>query len=671
MLSPLALALAISPAQSRDVKLLPYLLGTAPRSPEWLARHNREDRKKFRQATCSFGVLGLLSNLGRLTFMLRNIVNSCPQSVEDSASYQPGEEATLPVKVCLLSVSALFGGLAQAARSLTVLVSTCARTATVEEGCAASIETLLVPVTLFINGGIAISAACDKGAVDLPKDIQPNRRLLDPRDLPVKRQWDIAQCTMDAIDAARAVAALGLTLDLLSRSCPVNRVTRFTEKITTAACTVDVSVLLTSFTRLVFYLALAVNHCSPEQERDAICLVGVSAVAAGMSTASAGGAGTYATCDMGKKRQRRERLVAAGKLKASDAGVAAPSVIASSPFQLVRRLVKPRRLEKAWDWHELEELWLKMGYNISDPTADWLIPHEGNDPQLRSAVEAAQLLRSNWTPPVHHLAPISTPTALQSGPREVACSIESADPLRLRSGVAGESVSVEDNATECQARCFRIPSCAEFAYWGPGGQCHILGFLEMPVQEQLLPSTAGWVSGPPSCDDAMGPALESPHPRALRQLMAKRYDACYASHTAFQPLLEDVEPRILASVLDCQHWCQQQPGCSFFSYFALSGLCHLSPADAQRLHPVLNFVAGPKSCEEAEFIAETTLETGGMHVGLPRALGQGTLAVAVSILSVLAMKFCKAQSIIFGSKFDSKEATVEPDDAVPLANAGA
>lgn len=33
------------------------------------------------------------------------------------------------------------------------------------------------------------------------------------------------------------------------RSCPVNRVTRFTEQITTAACTVDVSVLLTSFTR--------------------------------------------------------------------------------------------------------------------------------------------------------------------------------------------------------------------------------------------------------------------------------------------------------------------------------------------------------------------------------------------------------------------------------------
>ena len=62
-----------------------------------------------------------------------------------------------------MSVSALFGGLAQLARSLTVLVSTCERAATVDEGCAASIETLLVPVTLWINGGIAISAACDKG----------------------------------------------------------------------------------------------------------------------------------------------------------------------------------------------------------------------------------------------------------------------------------------------------------------------------------------------------------------------------------------------------------------------------------------------------------------------------------------------------------------------------
>ena len=59
---------------------------------------------------------------------------------------------------------------------------------------------------------------------------------------------------------------------------------------------------------LVFYLALAVNHCSPEPERDAICLVGVAAIAAGGTTTSAGAAGTHATCNLGRKRQFIQRL---------------------------------------------------------------------------------------------------------------------------------------------------------------------------------------------------------------------------------------------------------------------------------------------------------------------------------------------------------------------------
>eukprot|EP00913_Durusdinium_trenchii_P023114 g21698.t1 len=241
------------PACSREVKLLPYLLGTAPRPAKWLALKNSNERKKFRQATCSFASIGFMSNLARLTFMMRNIVNSCPQSAIDTASYQPGEEATLPVKVCLLSTTALFAALAQLARSLTVLISTCERTATVDEGCAASIETLMVPAVLFINGGIAISAACDKGPTRSPRcaeeNIEPGRRLMNPLDLPVKRQWDIAQCTVDAIDATRSVAAIGLSMDAVARNCPVNYATPFTEELSRTACTVDVSVLLTSFTR--------------------------------------------------------------------------------------------------------------------------------------------------------------------------------------------------------------------------------------------------------------------------------------------------------------------------------------------------------------------------------------------------------------------------------------
>lgn len=63
--------------------------------------------------------------------------------------------------------------------------------------------------------------------MDLPKDIQPGRRLLDPTRLPKKRQWDIAQCTTDAVDAARSVAALGLVMDSVGRACPADRSSEF------------------------------------------------------------------------------------------------------------------------------------------------------------------------------------------------------------------------------------------------------------------------------------------------------------------------------------------------------------------------------------------------------------------------------------------------------------
>ena len=55
------------------------------------------------------------------------------------------------------------------------------------------------------------------GSFGPPSKIQLAFQTFQRKLVQVKRQWDIAQCTMDAIDAARSVAALGLTLDLLSR----------------------------------------------------------------------------------------------------------------------------------------------------------------------------------------------------------------------------------------------------------------------------------------------------------------------------------------------------------------------------------------------------------------------------------------------------------------------
>ena len=361
---------------THDVEVLPYLLGTATRPPEYIAQKNKEDRRKFREATCAFGAVGLVSNLARLSFQIKNIVELCPQSVEDSKSYKPGDEATIAEKVCFLSTTAIVASLAQISRSITVLASTCARTATVAEGCAASVLTLLVPASLIINGGIIISAACDKAIVDqLPKQIEPGRRLSSVLDLPKKRQADIAQCAFDAVDATRSIAAIGLALDAVARSCPINRATRFTEKLTTAACTVDISILLTGFSRTVFFLALAVNHCSPDKERDAVCLAGVGAITAGLSTTSAGGAGTWATCEAGPKKQLIARLEA--QAAQDPEAEVAELALEAAPFNLVRRRLAEN---SSRDLKHLEETWLRLGYNLSDDKAGWL--QEASSPEV-------------------------------------------------------------------------------------------------------------------------------------------------------------------------------------------------------------------------------------------------------------------------------------------------
>ena len=364
---------------AHDTDVLPYLLGTAERPPEYVARMNVQDRKKFKQATCSFGAVGLVSNLARISFQIKNIVELCPKSAEASKSYKPGDEATVPEKVCLLSTTAIFASLAQIARSLTVLSSTCSRTATVAEACAASVETLLIPWSLLVNGGVILSAACDKGAPELPKQIEPGRRLADfTMHLPKARQVDIAQCVFDAVDATRSIASLGLALDAMGRSCPINRATRFTEKLSTAACVVDVSIVLTAFEKLVFFLALAVNHCSPEKERDAICLAGVTAIAAGLTTTSAGGAATWASCEVGRKN----RLIRAAEAKnaAAAAEEEARLVLKAAPFNIVRRRLSPENSSTSlMDLQRLEEAFLRFGYNLSDDSADWLQERDSLD----------------------------------------------------------------------------------------------------------------------------------------------------------------------------------------------------------------------------------------------------------------------------------------------------
>ncbi|CAJ1431727.1 unnamed protein product, partial [Effrenium voratum] len=591
---------------------------------EWLAKQAKDDRERFREATCSFGVLGIISNLARVAFTMRNIVNFCPLSVKASAApKKPGEGASLPEKVCTLSVATLWGGLAQLARSLTVVISTCERSATVEEGCAASIETILIPWTLLLNGGIIISATCDQGAVDLPKSVEPGRRLMDPRDLPVKRQWDLAQCVLDAVDAARSIAAIGITIDAVSRRCPPNRATAFGEALSTAGCTVDVSALLSSFTKLVFYLALAVNHCSPEPERDALCLVGVSAIAAGLSSTAAGGAGIYGTCQLGPKKQLIDKLE---KLQEGP-----DAVTFSAPFILPRKLRSDAHQNLSHEMEDLDKIWLQLGYNLSDTTAEWL--RSGESPATLEIRSAAEELVRNMTAAKPHsaarrpVAPVAGEFLGTGRVQAPPCLEEGAWALSARCGVAGEEVSLEEDAGKCQARCARTLGCAAFAFWSPGGQCHLLGHLTLLAKPEA-PQTPGWVSGPAACNI-------STLSRETR-LLAQRHEDCYAPHALYQPLLEDVEPREMASALHCQQWCEEISSCAHFSFFTPTRLCHLSDAQATKLQPVLNFVAGPKSCTEFAALADLQFyqpEKGRNWLGRSALLGLG---------AVIFLATCKA-----------------------------
>ena len=92
-----------------------------------------------------------------------------------------------------------------------------------------------------------------------------------------------------------------------------------------------------------------------------------------------------------------------------------------------------------------------------------------------------------------------------------------------------------------------------------------------------------------------------------------------------------LEPRFVASALECQAWCELEASCLFFSYFAPSGFCHLS-FEGKRLAPVLNFVSGPKSCQEiSEFTPSGPLST-------PPKLGQGALLGSLLLLAMCARK---------------------------------
>eukprot|EP00933_Yihiella_yeosuensis_P054791 TRINITY_DN5334_c0_g1_i4.p1 TRINITY_DN5334_c0_g1~~TRINITY_DN5334_c0_g1_i4.p1 ORF type:complete len:765 (+),score=118.06 TRINITY_DN5334_c0_g1_i4:94-2388(+) len=608
-------------AAGHDLDILPNLLGTVTRSPEYVAQKAAEDRNKTRQAICSIAVWGLINSLARSVFQMRILIKTCPKANEDTASHVPGEGATSTQKACMISASAIFASMAQIARSLTVSVSQCGETATVAQACAVSVETILLPFAYLIAGGTVISASCGEAAATLPQTIEPGRRL-DARTArsAADRPWATAECAVDALSAARALEGIGISLAEIVRNCPVQRISRFEESISTAACTVDISQLLTSFFVIVFYIASAVNHCSPMAQNDALCLLGVTSILGSISATATGGAALYLSCEVGKKTAALQAglfaMLHANASNVSQAGKteldALASMRLSDSAHIFRRLLL-REPGDSMTLADLDETWSRLGYNLSDGNASWLHDVENADAEQvlkrgQEIISTFQQMQPEVASQDHVIveqlssAVPAVPISLSDPLDTLACAHEGGtiqEVLELQSGLPGRPMKVTKLVSECQARCAEIVGCAWFAFWKPERHCHVLGFLKLSsslanfsrrVTDQMEDRWAGlWVSGPPGCRDGqISPAT---------LLLAERHRTCYHSHALHVPSdLGSKDLTAVPSILHCQIWCQQVSGCAHFSYSAITGTCYLSSSSSKRLQPVLNFVSGPKHC---------------------------------------------------------------------------
>ncbi|CAE8629334.1 unnamed protein product [Polarella glacialis] len=600
--------------EGHHIETLPELLGVVTRPPKLLEAWDKKDRESTRDAVCSFAIIGVVDQLARATFQIRVIAKICPQASVDAHSYVPGEQISLKQKICLISISGLFAALALIARGLIVAVSSCGEAAKIEELCGAAITSLLTPIPFFISSATVISAACTDEAQDLqtPANYVPAARRLQQGQREVSG-WQTAQCVVDSVSAARALAAIGLGLNAAVRSCPVKRTYQLEETVSTAACTVDIAATITAVFRFVGYVALAVHHCTPEIQVGALCVAGVSILAAGCSSAITSGAGIYLTCVVGDKAGD----IISGKYatlftpinKSSASTLDLPASGRSSTHWRHRRHLR-ERLQESAGFAESEELWLSIGYNLSDSQALWLTSQEGPEMQEllekgRKMIKKMQTSRQEVFQPAalqEHVEPEVTgtpkvPINLTNTSGTLACSEDGLQFQQL--GMFGHPMTVVGNEAACQARCARIIGCMGYAFWRQDRHCHMIGFLALRNTADS-PGSYGnrskaqgnwgklWVSGPSGCRE--GQVSEA------TALLAERHRFCYDAHAIYLPSMEDPKPAEVPSALHCQRHCQQVAGCSHFAYSSLDGTCHLAGAAARKVQPVLDFVAGPRHC---------------------------------------------------------------------------
>jgi len=562
------------------------------------------------QTSCAFSLLQAINFLARSVFQLRGIVIFCPEAAK----------ATKPMKTCLISSSALVASMAQIAAGISVAVSKCAATVNNKALCAAPIASWFAPVSLFISAGTTTSASCANQVAALPKELELHRRLESVND----RKWSLAECAVDVTSAIMAVGQIAIGFNGATTSCPAVTGQPLQEKVSKAACWVDAGFMVFSVSRLVLFLALAAAHCTVGPQPDATCVAAADTLVAAALAATFLGPSVYLSCQVGPEKSKiidgTSVLLNRRRLSSRDDLIGALSKQAGfnrrlTPSDVIAELANQSAFET------VDDLWLSMGYNLSDPNAAWL----EEDPEETAVInKGRQMLKELQTtreePPKELLeyspeeAPPMTVPEVLIDPQDDASTLSCSEKdVVYMLDLPGHAVSLEQGVAACQARCARAPGCARFSYWPPQRHCHLHGILAEPVPGQPL-----WISGPPGCKG-------SQVSNATRRTMARKL-TCYHPHAVYEPRDTLAEPQLTSSIEDCQRRCQQTQGCAHFVYSELDGRCSLADVTAVKLQPVLYSVAGPRHCPDTKLVfpghaagASTMFERQAGPITFPRA----------------------------------------------------
>jgi len=158
--------------------------------------------------------------------------------------------------------------------------------------------------------------------------------------------------------------------------------------------------------------------------------------------------------------------------------------------------------------------------------------------------------------------------------------------------MAGQGLTIEDDAAACQARCAAVDGCAHFSFYKPLKHCHIQDPFAAPKGNRPF-----FIAGPPTCS---GSQVTS---KITEEILLKK-EICFEPQVSYMPMdMRGHRPTKTDTILDCEKLCAEQPRCAHFVWNVLDRHCHLADFNARQMKRVLYHVAGPPECQKTVSIS--------------------------------------------------------------------